>query len=125
MTAHESVGRNEPGAAQLRLDGETHIPHYPHHPSPALDDDLDGVAMRAAAGLLGGLDDETARQRRSGISPDDWARHEANLAEILTALGLDLETPGTRDTPRRLMRALYDATEGYDGDPKLVTVFPT
>ena len=124
MTEHESVAANEHGTAQLRFDSETHLAHYPHfHGSP--DDDLDGVAQRAAAGLLGGLDDEKARRRRSSISPEDWARYEANLAEILTSLGLDLGTPGTGDTPRRLMRALYDATEGYDGDPKLVTVFPT
>src|ERR1035437_2017099 len=108
MTAYDSGGRNEPGAAQLELGRATHA-HYPHHsyPSPGgePDDDLDGVALRAAAGLVGGLDDETARGHRSGISPDDWARHEANLAEILSALGLGLETPGTHDTPRRLLRA--------------------
>jgi GTP cyclohydrolase I len=129
MTGHEAVGPNELAAAQLKLDRGTRIAHYPHQHSLSLggdpDDDLDGVAQRAAAGLLGGLDDETARQRRAAISPEDWARHEANLAEILTALGLDLETPGTHDTPRRLLRALFDATEGYGGDPKLVTVFPT
>ncbi len=34
-------------------------------------------------------------------------------------------TPGTAATPRRFLRALYDATEGYQGDPKLSTVFPT
>jgi GTP cyclohydrolase I len=38
---------------------------------------------------------------------------------------MDIDTPGTRDTPRRLLRALYDATAGYDGDPKLRTAFPT
>jgi GTP cyclohydrolase I len=38
---------------------------------------------------------------------------------------MDLATPGTLATPRRLMRALFDATEGYEGDPNLVTVFPT
>ena len=125
MTEHESVPANEHSIAQLRLDSETHLAHYPHHSHGTPDDDLDGVAQRAAAGPLGGLDDEKARGRRSNISPEDWARYEANLAEILTSLGLDLETPGTGDTPRRLMRALYDATEGYDGDAKLVTVFPT
>ena len=41
------------------------------------------------------------------------------------ALGMDLDTPGTADTPRRFVQALFDATAGYDGDPKLVTVFPT
>jgi GTP cyclohydrolase I len=44
---------------------------------------------------------------------------------MLSALGLDLDTPGTRDTPRRFVRALFDSTNGYDGDPKLLRVFPT
>ena len=61
----------------------------------------------------------------AGISAEDFARYEASLAEIFTALGMKIDSPGTRDTPRRFMRALFDATEGYDGDPKLVTVFPT
>ena len=59
------------------------------------------------------------------LAPADWARLERNAAEILEALGLDLDTPGTRDTPRRFLRALYDATAGYDGDPKLLTAFPS
>jgi GTP cyclohydrolase I len=59
------------------------------------------------------------------LSPADWERLERNAAEIFEALGLDLDTPGTRDTPRRFVRALFDATAGYDGDPKLRTVFPT
>jgi hypothetical protein len=32
----------------------------------------------------------------------------------------NLNTPATQDTPRRFVRALFDATEGYDGDPKLL-----
>lgn len=52
-------------------------------------------------------------------------RFEGYLAEIFTALGMNLDTPGTADTPRRFLRAMFDATEGYAGDPKLVTVFPT
>jgi GTP cyclohydrolase I len=52
-------------------------------------------------------------------------QYEGYLAEIFTALGLDLNTPGTRATPRRHLQALIDSTNGYDGDPKLVTVFPT
>src|SRR5262249_53217531 len=40
------------------------------------------------------------------------------------AFGMDLDTPGTRDTPERFLRALYEATAGYDGDPKLMTAFP-
>lgn len=62
---------------------------------------------------------------RRRIRPDERARFEANLAEILETLGLDLDTPGTADTPRRFLQALVDATDGYEGDPKLVTVFPT
>ena len=55
----------------------------------------------------------------------DWPRFEENIAEILGAFGMDLATVGTRDTPRRFLRALYDATSGYEGDPKLLTAFPT
>lgn len=59
------------------------------------------------------------------ISPADRERFEANVAEIFATLGMDLDSPGTHDTPRRFVQALIDATSGYDGDPKLVTVFPT
>ena len=46
------------------------------------------------------------------------------MAEIFEAFGMDLETPGTRDTPDRFLRALFEATAGYDGEPKLATSFP-
>ena len=55
----------------------------------------------------------------------EFARFERYVEEILAAFGMDLETPGTRDTPRRFLEALYDATSGYDGDPKLRTAFPS
>jgi GTP cyclohydrolase I len=58
------------------------------------------------------------------ISAEDWDRYRDYVAEILEALGLPPGTPGTRDTPERFLRALFDATAGYDGDPKLVTTFP-
>ena len=64
--------------------------------------------------------EESARE----LGPAEWARLEGHAAEILAALGLDLETAGTRDTPRRFLRALWDATAGYDGDLKLRTLFP-
>lgn len=67
-----------------------------------------------------GRDDE----RRSKPDAEDLARYERYLAEILEALGMDLDTPGTLDTPRRFLTALYDSTAGYDGDPKLHTAFP-
>jgi GTP cyclohydrolase IA len=58
------------------------------------------------------------------IAPEQWSRYEQHIAEILAAFGMDLETPGTRETPARFLRALHDATAGYDGDPKLRTAFP-
>jgi GTP cyclohydrolase I len=58
------------------------------------------------------------------IAPEDWARYRAAVGEIFEALGMDLDTPGTRETPERFLRALFDATAGYDGDPKLLTAFP-
>ncbi|HEV8564797.1 MAG TPA: GTP cyclohydrolase I FolE [Actinomycetota bacterium] len=59
------------------------------------------------------------------MSPEDWIRFENNVAEILSAFGMDLDTPATNATPRRFLKALFDSTSGYEGDPKLVTVFPT
>jgi GTP cyclohydrolase I len=38
---------------------------------------------------------------------------------------MDMNTPSTTDTPRRFIQALIDATEGYDGDPKLLKTFQT
>jgi GTP cyclohydrolase I len=59
------------------------------------------------------------------VAPEVWRRYESYVGEILTALGMDLETPGTRETPRRFLQALRDATSGYDGDAKLRTAFPS
>ena len=59
------------------------------------------------------------------ISAEQWTRYEEWMAEILGAMGMDLGTPGTERTPQRFLRALFDATAGYEGDPKLVTAFPT
>jgi GTP cyclohydrolase IA len=39
-------------------------------------------------------------------------------------MGMDLSTPGARETPRRWVTALWDMTEGYDGDSKISTLFP-
>jgi GTP cyclohydrolase I len=64
--------------------------------------------------------------RRDGVrvTEADARRFERYLGEIFTTLGLDLDTPGTRETPKRFLDAMVDATAGYDGDPKLRTVFP-
>ena len=65
------------------------------------------------------------RAEPRNIAPDDWQRYERYVGEIFAALGMQLATPGTRDTPGRFLQALYDATAGYDGDPKLRTAFPS
>lgn len=62
---------------------------------------------------------------RRQISEEQLRKFEGYMAEIFTVMGLNLNTPATVDTPRRFVRALYDSTEGYDGDPKLLTVFHT
>jgi hypothetical protein len=59
------------------------------------------------------------------ISEADWRRFEGYMSEILQALGMPLNTPGTAKTPMRYLRAMFDSTEGYEGDSKLVTAFPT
>ncbi len=59
------------------------------------------------------------------IAPEEWARYERYVAEIFAAFGMDLDTPGTRATPKRFLRAMFEATAGYCGDPKLRTAFPS
>jgi GTP cyclohydrolase I len=59
------------------------------------------------------------------VSPTEWSRFEQYVGEIFTAFGMSLDTPGTRETPRRFLQALHDATSGYDGDAKLLTAFPS
>jgi GTP cyclohydrolase I len=60
-----------------------------------------------------------------GLTPEQWSRFEGYMLEIFTAMGLPAGTVSTADTPRRFLRAVFDATSGYDGDEKLVTAFPT
>jgi GTP cyclohydrolase I len=72
---------------------------------------------------LEGRDWERVQPRR--ISEADWTRYEGYMREILEALGMPLNTPGTTKTPMRYLRAMFDSTEGYEGDAKLVTAFPT
>jgi GTP cyclohydrolase IA len=59
------------------------------------------------------------------ISQEQWRQLEDYAAEIFQTMGLRLDSPATRGTPRRFIRALFDATDGYEGDTKLVTAFPT
>src|SRR5438067_3882749 len=74
-------------------------------------------------------DDERWREAmhlyRRQLSEEQLRTYEGYMAEIFTAFGLDLDTPATRQTPQRYSRALFDSTEGYEGDPKLLTAFET
>jgi GTP cyclohydrolase I len=68
---------------------------------------------------------ESMDLRRRRVSEAQMEKFAGYVAEIFTAFGMDLNTPATEDTPQRFMRALFDSTDGYDGDPKLLKVFDT
>ena len=60
---------------------------------------------------------------RRSLSQEQMRRFEGYMAEIFEAFGLNLDSAGTYQTPQRFVQALFDATEGYDGDVKLLKVF--
>jgi GTP cyclohydrolase IA len=66
---------------------------------------------------------ERARERT--ITDEQWALFEDSVAEMFGAFGMGLDTEATEATPRRFVRALFEATAGYEGDPNLLTAFPT
>lgn len=70
-----------------------------------------------------GLSNPDANRRR--VSEDQLRKFEGYMTEIFSAFGMDPGTPATRETPGRFLRAMYDSTGGYEGDPKLITVFDT
>ncbi|MEA2574070.1 MAG: cyclohydrolase [Chloroflexia bacterium] len=59
------------------------------------------------------------------LSDEELRKYEGYIGEIFTAFGMDLNTPSTEETPRRFIKAMLDATSGYEGDPKLLKVFQT
>jgi GTP cyclohydrolase IA len=59
------------------------------------------------------------------VTDEQVKKFEGYVAEIFAAFGMDIDTDSTRDTPRRFVQALFDATNGYDGDPKVMKVFKT
>src|SRR5579872_716514 len=95
------------------------------------------VSERTTTGIVSALDHLEERDTREEptagwdatsprvISDDQWARFESYMTEIFSAMGMGLDTPGTARTPARFLHALFDATEGYEGDEKIVTAFPT
>jgi GTP cyclohydrolase I len=62
---------------------------------------------------------------RRVLTPDELHKFEGYMAEIFAAFGMEMDTPATAATPARYIRARLDATSGYEGDPKLLTVFST
>lgn len=86
---------------------------YPEE-TMTLHQDLEDRNLRAAM-----------EKHRRHVSNEDMRKFESHMAEIFTAFGLDLNTPATKETPQRFIRALFDITAGYDGDPKLVKAFET
>lgn len=69
--------------------------------------------------------DELMQLNHRTINEDQKKKFEGYMAEILSAYGMDLNTPSTHETPRRFLDALFESTNGYDGDPKLLKAFPT
>jgi GTP cyclohydrolase I len=67
--------------------------------------------------------DENAHRRQ--LTDEQMRRFEGYIAEIFGAFGMDLHTQSTEETPGRFIKSLYEATDGYDGDPKLLKVFHT
>jgi len=63
--------------------------------------------------------------QKRNITDEQFKKFEGYASEIFSAFGMDVNTESTMDTPRRFVRALFDATEGYDGDPKLLRIFDT
>jgi GTP cyclohydrolase I len=59
------------------------------------------------------------------ISEEQIHKYEGYMEEIFSALGMDMQTPSTVDTPKRYIQALIEATDGFDGDPKLLKTFQT
>jgi GTP cyclohydrolase IA len=68
--------------------------------------------------------DELMQLNQRKITPEDQKRFEGYMAEIFTALGMDINTPSTHETPRRFLEAMLESTSGYEGDPKLIKAFP-
>jgi len=43
---------------------------------------------------------------RRRIEPEDWLRYRESMAEIFTAFGMNVDTPGTERTPERFLNAM-------------------
>lgn len=68
--------------------------------------------------------DELLQLNERKITPENIKKYQGYMAEIFSAMGMDINTPSTRETPRRFLEALLESTSGYEGDPKLIKAFP-
>jgi len=84
---------------------------------------FDSESQAYALGVVSQIIDTEVRQR--DISREQMQRFEEYIGEIFSAFGMDVHTPSTEETPRRFLQALFEATDGYDGDPKLLKTFAT
>lgn len=66
----------------------------------------------------------TSDSRRMPLTEIELKQFENYAAEIFSRLGMNIGVAGTKDTPRRWLKALIELTTGYDGDPKIGTLFP-
>jgi GTP cyclohydrolase I len=63
--------------------------------------------------------------RPRNVTGEQLERFEGYMVEIFAAMEMDVDSSSTVDTPARFVRAMLDATAGYDGDEKLITAFET
>jgi GTP cyclohydrolase I len=85
----------------------------------------DHIHLGAGLGELEDNDHDWQRVQPRLIESKRLEQLEGYAREIFETLGMDLSAPGTARTPQRFIKALVDATEGYEGDPNLITAFPT
>ncbi len=57
------------------------------------------------------------------ITDEQATIFEGYVSQIFAAMGMDMDTQSTKETPKRFIKALFEATDGYDGDPNLIKTF--
>lgn len=60
--------------------------------------------------------------KERSLTDEQLHTFEGYAREIFSALGME-ESASTADTPKRFIKALFEATEGYDGDDNLIKTF--
>ena len=65
-----------------------------------------------------------AAAKPRSVDPEMRQRFENHLAEVFTALGMDLSTPRTADTPRRFLQAMFELVDAGLVDELFLTLAP-